>query len=278
MWCLGVCRKRKEFKSVKTRGTWLPCPGEDYWADLSLIQKKLSFSLALGPWGKRVPGSNFHIFQWGKGACNAQLGLGPQFPLGQSSRGCLQQHLWVKPWGCCWRKRERDRGTFRRQSDQRRWPGQTILQVWGGFGEELGKIWKSGGSGCGEVQRTSFRSDDDSWSMLGRERCIWGSVSPAVLEGQGRVEQGKAEGASTCEWYSSICLPVLRWDLCRRCGPGVGPGDALGALVSSRGGGAPETWQSGERGGAGACLLLCPSCLPAPTILTVTGITWETWF
>lgn len=113
--------------------------------------------------------------------------------------------------------------------------------------------------------------------MLGRERGIWGSVSPAVLEGQGRVGAGCQKGPAHVERYSSICLPVLgAGDLCCRCGLGRGAWRCSGGTCLF-----PRRWGHLRRGragagGAGACLCSAPQLSAYPYLLTVTGITWET--
>ena len=130
----------------------------------------------------------------------------------------------------------------------------TFLQVWGGFGEELGKIWKRGGSGCGKVQRTGFRADDNScgcWDVRGHV----GLRSPAVLlwEGQGRVGVGCHRGPA--HWRRvplSVCLSWASRPSATRVGSGAGPDDALGA---------PETGGAGE-GGAAAVSAPPPAVCP----------------
>lgn len=122
-------------------------------------------------------------------------------------------------------KRERDRDTFRRQSDQREvaWAGPSCES-----GEALGRKWVKSGSGeavaVGKVQRTGFRADDNScgcWDVRGH----LGLRSPAVLlwEGQGTVGVRCHRGPA--RWRRvplSVCLSWASRPSATRVGSGAG--------------------------------------------------------
>lgn len=162
--CLGVHRKRKEFEECKVQGIVLPSSRWRLLADLSLDPEEAEFFLSARALRQEVPGSNFHIFQWGKGACDAQQGLDPQFPLGHSSGGSPSlkwegasvqtwgqwtgtgqtgtseaswQHLWMSLACCSGRGRETEAHSEDRVT-RGRWPGwdhpASLGKLWGGTG------------------------------------------------------------------------------------------------------------------------------------------------
>lgn len=91
---------------------------------------------------------------------------------------------------------------------------------------------------------------------------IWGSESPAVQEGQGRVGVGCQKGPAHVAGCASICLPVLgAEDLRHRCGLRWGLAMLWGHLSPPEEVGAPETGWS-WRGGFVSLLRPPAVCLP----------------
>ena len=137
------------------------------------------------------------------------------------------------------RKRERDRGTFRRQSDQREvaWSRPSCK-----FREALGRNWVKSeireALAVGNCRGQAF----DLMMILGGCWDVRGAsgAQKALLCGRGRagLEQGARRGQHM--WSSvplSVCLSWVPGTSAAGVGSGAGPGDARGALVSSRGGG-----------------------------------------
>ena len=207
---LESTEKEKNSRSVKTGESCCPCPREDYHQIRPWIQKKLKFSLALGPWGLRVPGCNFHILQWGKGACDAQLGLVPQFPLGHSSGespsltwegASVQTHgQGTGDWSdrdfrgvtCEWAwGLAQEEGERQRHIQKTEWPEGV---AWSGpsckSGEALGRNWVKSGSGeavaVGKCRGQAFELmiipvDAGMWEGM------WGSEALLCFCGRGRA-------------------------------------------------------------------------------------------